>query len=164
MSEQWQKRQTGTAIDDSPIMAYYQFKAVDEDKASEMKPEQLKKIKVLKKDQEFVGTFQHTFVDKEYKNDKGEFVINAHVIKTDNEGKITIKGASTLNAGLAGVPVGTKVKVVYLGKGKARKGRKAPYLFDVYTTPSLVMATTNVTPEELDDQTSDLEDDSEIEF
>ena len=43
-----------------------------------------------------------------------------------------IKGCVVINKALAQVEEGTRVEIVYTGKGEAKKGRSAPFLFDVF--------------------------------
>jgi hypothetical protein len=51
----------------------------------------------------------------------------------DVNGKPTaIWGSVVLDTKMFGIKPGDKIKIVYLGKGKAEKGRNAPKLFDVY--------------------------------
>ena len=110
----------GFEKDESPINWYYQFK----------KPETPhEKVKVLKKGQKITGEYLHTFA-----GEAGMFV--NHLIKSDTEGKITIKGCTSLNRALSQLSRGDKVEIVYLGTGEAQKGRRAPYLFDVFGEPS----------------------------
>lgn len=95
-----------------PIDTYYQFK-----------PAEHPKVKVLAKGQEIVGVFEYTHVEGMYKN---------HIIKTENEGKVQVKGCFSLNTRLETLSVGARVKIVYLGKGKAKPNKLPPYLFEVY--------------------------------
>ena len=51
----------------------------------------------------------------------------------DVAGKSTaIWGSAVLDTKMSVVKPGDKVKIVFLGKGKAEKGRNAPKLFDVF--------------------------------
>ena len=43
-----------------------------------------------------------------------------------------LKGSSVLNRALEQINDGEKIEIVYTGKGEKKKGRKAPYLFDVF--------------------------------
>lgn len=45
---------------------------------------------------------------------------------------VWLKGTTVLNSALAQVDTDSKVEIIYTGKGEAKKGRKAPYLFDVF--------------------------------
>ncbi len=45
--------------------------------------------------------------------------------------KVFLKSSTMLDKMLAQVNDGEKVEITYLGKGKAKKGRRAPYLYDV---------------------------------
>jgi hypothetical protein len=105
-----------SGVDSDPINFYYQYKKPD-------KPHD--KVKVMTKGQEWRGVYQFTFVDEEYQS-------KTHLIKTENEGKITIKGSTGLNNSLSTLGVGKEVRIVYLGTGKRKPGRKPPYLFDVF--------------------------------
>lgn len=106
-----------------PIKTYYQFNLPEE-------PNEKYNIVVLKKGQEINGKYVHVFLDKEYNPEKPS---QTHVIQTFTEGKVTVKGCTSLNIALEEIGIGGLVSVVYQGKGKAvKKGRKPPYLFDVY--------------------------------
>ena len=51
----------------------------------------------------------------------------------DVAGKSTgIWGSTVLDTKMSVVKPGDKIKIVFLGKGKAEKGRNAPKLFDVF--------------------------------
>jgi hypothetical protein len=104
-------------VDSEPINFYYQYKKPD-------KPHD--KVKVITKGQQWKGVYQYMFVDEEYENSK------THLLRTEAEGKITIKGATSLNNKLASLGFGKEVRIVYLGTGKRKPGRKPPYLFDVF--------------------------------
>jgi len=160
MSEQYKKRVTAS-YDDSPIVTYYQFKAIDEEKAEELiaagKGDLLKKIKVMKKGNEIVGSFLHTFEKEFTEKDGTKKMTKTNHLFITKDGKISIKGCTNLNKGLDGLAVGDKVKIVYLGKGKAAPGRTAPYMFDVFDVISPPVAAA----EESEDDSADAGDEDE---
>ena len=45
---------------------------------------------------------------------------------------VWLQGTTVLNIAFREIPLTTKVEVVYTGKGEAKKGRKPPYLFDIW--------------------------------
>lgn len=45
---------------------------------------------------------------------------------------VWLKGTTVLSSALEKIEDGSGIEIVYLGKGTAKKGRQAPYLFDVF--------------------------------
>lgn len=107
------KKRSG--LDSSPINVYYRPTKPKTDHP---------KVKVLKKGQMISGVYEHTFVDKEFNTET--FLIN-----TETEGKITLKGGRGLSADMAGIPRGTYVEITFQGLGKAKPGKRPPFLFEV---------------------------------
>lgn len=99
-----------------PINFYYQYVPADPPH---------KKVKVIKKNQTLAGTYEHTFV----KSDDG-VVYKTYLIKTEAEGNITVKGCTGLSD-LDGLTRGTYVELTYLGLGKKKGKRSAPFLWKV---------------------------------
>lgn len=111
----------GSTFEKKPTSIYYEYVA---------KENQHEKVKILVKGQKFLGTFQHTFKDTEFDKDKPP---QKHLIDTQAEGQIQIKGCTSLNMRLEGMKRGTPIEIVFLGKGKpAKKSQRPPYLFKVY--------------------------------
>lgn len=143
------------SLDTTPVAVYYQFKEPE-------KPHP--KVKVLKKGQKFTGTYLHTF-----KDDAGEY--QTHLFQTNEEGKITLKGCTGLNKDLATLSRNTPVEVTYLGVGKKKPGRRAPYRFEVLADTDAFgkPSPTGKSPEEeetLDNEETSAEEefDSEVPF
>lgn len=61
--------------------------------------------------------------DKEYKKE-----VDTNVAVGDD---VFIQGTTVLQQLLSDVAEGTNIEVKYIGKGVAKRGQKAPYLFDV---------------------------------
>lgn len=53
-------------------------------------------------------------------------------VAIDMGDSVWLKGTSVLNEAFKQIPDDAMVEVIYLGKGKAKKGRKPPFLFDVF--------------------------------
>jgi hypothetical protein len=53
-------------------------------------------------------------------------------VDISKEDLVWLKGTTVLNTAFNQIQEGEKVEIVYTGKGEAKKGRKAPYLFDVF--------------------------------
>jgi len=107
---------SASGFEKKPINVYYQMN----------KPEKAHpKVKVLTKNQKIIGKYQATFHNEEYDT-------YTHLLDTQEEGQITIKGCKILNDAFRGLKRGTLVEIIYLGKGKPKKGQRPPYLFDVY--------------------------------
>lgn len=147
MSEQSLRKGSGVEIDKSPVNIYYQMK---EPKTPH------KKVKVLKKGQEIIGSYEHTFKDTKYDPDNPP---QTHLFKTEKEGKVTIQGCKLLNEQVAQLKRGDLVRVVYSGQGVSKiKSRKPPFLFDVYLLPSkpqVKVIDKIVDAAELDEDTTD---------
>lgn len=65
-----------------------------------------------------------TLYDKETKTNR-----EVDIEQGDN---VFLAENTVLKKALSTFVKGEKVEIVYLGKGKAKKGRKAPYLYDVF--------------------------------
>lgn len=63
--------------------------------------------------------------------DVGENKSNLYHLEVDQR-PLAIWGSTVLDIKMTIVKPGDKIKIVYLGKGKAEKGRNAPKLFDVF--------------------------------
>lgn len=147
----------GTKINNSgltPVKTYYQFNAPET-------PNPKYNVKVIQKGQEISGKYVDVIFDKEFNPEKPT---QTHVIETFNEGKVTIKGCTSLNVALAEIGIGNLTSIVYQGKGKPSKpGRKPPYLFDVYpleddedsTLASAIKTNTSPVEDETEDSDSD---------
>lgn len=108
-------------LDNTPITEYWQFNPPKADAKS------IEKIKVLTKGMEFKGKYLFTFVDEEMDG------AQTHLLKLEDGRKVTVKGAGSLNSALAELGTNKSVRIVFQGKGKSKKkGRRPPYLFDVY--------------------------------
>lgn len=142
MSER--KMKTLSNGDSEPVIAYYQMKKPDVEHP---------KVRVLKKGDKLAGIYQHTFIDGEYKS---------HLIRTE-EGKVTIKGCTSLNDNFAKTAKGTYVEVTYKGLGPKKAGRKAAYLFqfDVEDTGA---GSTSTAPEADADESEDNDEEAEEEL
>ena len=62
--------------------------------------------------------------DKETKTEKE--------VDIDQGDKVFLAESTVLAKALSTMAKGDKVEIIYLGKGKAKKGRKAPFLYDVF--------------------------------
>lgn len=113
MSERKMVKRSRTSSD--PINFYYQPGKIT-------KPHP--KVKQLKKGQVIAGQYETSFVNEEWGT-------KTHLIKTEAEGKVTVKGGQGLNDDMEGIPRGTYVEITYRGTGKAKPGRRPPYIFDV---------------------------------
>lgn len=111
---------SGKEFDQTPITTYFQFEPAKT--AHE-------KVKVLKKGQEIRGEYQHTFINE-------EFDTQTHLFKLDTGEKVTVRGCTSLNTALDTLSKGANVRLVFLGKGKAKPGRRPPWIFDVFETVS----------------------------
>lgn len=101
-----------------PVNFYYQYDEPETDHP---------KIKVLEPKKSVIkGTYEFTF-----KKDVGKATFFTHLIKTETEGQITIKGCTSLNNALTTLARGTYVELKYLGRGKAKPGQSKPYLWDM---------------------------------
>lgn len=107
----------GSTTEREPILAYYKFK--------EPNPEYPKE-KQFKKGDSFKGTYQHTFI----KTTDDGYVYKDHLIKDESKGQLTLANCTALSD-LEGLARGTYVEIEYLGKGKAKPGKRPPYLFSV---------------------------------
>ena len=114
-----------------PINWYYQFEAPE-------KPHP--KVKVLGKNETIKGTYERTFSQK-----KGRVTFKSHLIKTENEGKITIKGCTVLDR-LENLSQGTYVEITYLGQGIAKDGDNPPFLFNIKKEKLAAQASTAPAP------------------
>src|SRR5208282_5373675 len=116
-----------------PVNFHYQTTEPDEPHA---------KVKVLTKNQKVLGKYVFTFKDTEYNAEKPP---QTHYFDTQEEGRVTIKGCTILNDKMSDVKQGEVVEVIYLGKGKPKKGRKAPFMFDVFV----------IDPDDADEESDD---------
>lgn len=137
-----------------PLVAYYQFN-------EPTTPND--KVRVLSKGEEIVGLYQHTFMQKD--PESGELRPNAHVVDT-KEGPVTVKACKSINDFFADLAKGSRIKIVYQGKGKKNPKfplRKPAHLFDVYldetVSPAPAAKAAKTTKPPVDDQ-----DDAQEEF
>lgn len=145
MSRNMQAFKAGVS-DGEPINFYYQFK-----EPAEPHP----KVKVMKKGTQLAGSYEHTFVEGKYQT---------HLIKTDKEGKVTLKGCTSLNKFFATLSKGTYVEVTYKGKGKAKKGSNPPFLFDLQWDTNAPANQAPADPDKADDDEASEELDEEVAF
>jgi hypothetical protein len=85
------------------------------------------KTKVLVKGTAITGTYEGSFVGKQYGN-------TTHKIRTES-GIAGLPGTAQINRDLANVAQGTKVQVVYTGKAKVKTGNNAGkefHSFDIF--------------------------------
>jgi hypothetical protein len=128
-----------------PIIAYYQ---TNENKSNHPK------VRVLKPGDEIVGTYVHTFVDKGEDGEKDKL---NYLIET-SKGNVTVKGYTVLNDRMMLVTRNTPVRIVYVGVGESsKKGRKPPFLFEVYRQKASDLQDTS----DLDTESDDSEDEND---
>jgi hypothetical protein len=56
-----------------------------------------------------------------------------YTLERDDKNPIKVFGTTIIQSQLNSVDIGTKIKIVYMGEGKAKAGQNAVKLFDIYT-------------------------------
>jgi hypothetical protein len=53
-------------------------------------------------------------------------------VDIDKSDQVWVKGSTVLDAALKQIDEGTKIEIIYCGKGEAKAGQNPPHLFDVF--------------------------------
>ena len=115
----------GKEFKQDPINVYYQYKQPLNKEGNSVVNS---KIRVLKKGDTIFGEYLHTF-------EKGMF--KTHLIKTEIEGTVTVKGNKKLNSFVQDrCKRGTYVELTYKGEGKALEGQRPPFMWDLKSDTS----------------------------